>query len=163
MLDGCFLVLGPSFVQRFGQLQLQQRYSLGVPTAVFTAEAHLHWHSVTYRAAGDQAYVEGRLFIQPSVRQVADDLAGDANGRNAFLRLNAGVGAAAGYRDVESHIGGARPGDGIDRAVAVEDYRLFTMNHGVVEVGSANQANLLASGKDHLHGATRRVIFLSRI
>ena len=94
------------------------------------------------------------------LRQPADDVGGDADGGEALLGLDAGVGGAAGDVDVEADVGGARRDDGVDGAVAVEDDGLLGLHHGEVEVPRAHEADLLAAGENQLHGNARRAVLL---
>ena len=117
-------------------------------------------HGVADAAAGDEADVDGGLVVHAALGQLADDVGGDADGGEALLGLDAGVGGAPGDVDVEADVGGARGDDGVDGAVAVEHDGLLGLHHGEVEVPRAHEADLLAAGEDELDGDALRAVLL---
>ena len=141
-------------------MHAQQFQRFHVHAAEFAAHRRLGRDRISHRAAGDGCDVERGFLVDATLGEFGDQVAGDLDGRQPFLRLHAGVGAPAAHVDVERHVGRAGAGDGVDRAVAVEYHRLRTANHGEVEVGRADQSDFLAASENHFQRATGAAIFL---
>lgn len=132
--DDGFWVAAPSFLQDVKEIGLDTIQGLWIMAASFTSKGGVFWDGVTDGAALDHADVEGSVFVEPALLELDDDLRCDADGGDAVFRLDARVGGATDYIDIEGDIGGATGCDLVDGTVAIKDDGLFGADGGEVQV-----------------------------
>ena len=132
---------------------------LDVAAAELAANGRQLRDGVPHSAAFYGADVESGFVVQPPLRKAGDDFRRDSDCGQPLLRLRAGVGGPPGYVYVEPDVLRAGCGYLAWGALAVENHRLRSGQHGEIKVARADKPYLFLPRERHFDGAALDAVF----